>query len=139
VGHDDGEERKAFESVVDAIMEAWANDPRMHVYHFSPYEPAAFKRLMGRYATRADQLDSLAPQERFVDLFAVVRQGVRAGVESYSIKRLETFYGFTREVPLRDASFHLQAIELALEAVSPPALAARCANVSATPRRLPLH
>ena len=70
---------------------------------------------MGRYATRAEQLDELLRGERFVDLYAVVRQALRAGVESYSIKKLEQFYGFARALPLHDAAVHLQAIELALE------------------------
>ena len=26
--------------------------PGMHVYHYAPYEPAALKRLMGRFAER---------------------------------------------------------------------------------------
>ena len=75
-------------------------DPGMHVYHFGHYEPTTFKRLMGRYATRGEQLDELLRGERFVDLHAVVRQALRAGVESYSIKKLEQFYGFTRAFPL---------------------------------------
>ena len=87
----------------------------MHVYHFGHYEASAFKRLMGRHATRANELDRLLRGERLIDLYAVVRQALLAGVESYSIKQLEQFYGFTREVPLVDASQHLQAIELALE------------------------
>ena len=41
---------------------------------------------------------------RFVDLYAVVRQGVIAGIERYSIKNLETFYGFERAVKLDDAN-----------------------------------
>ena len=32
----------------------------------------------------------------FVDLYAVVRHAIRAGVESYSIKRLEPLYAFER-------------------------------------------
>ena len=40
---------------------------------------------------------------RFVDLYALVRQSLRAGVERYSIKNLEPLYGFTRDIPLRDA------------------------------------
>ena len=90
----DAEERAAFEAVIDRIMQAWAADPGMHVYHFGHYEPTAFKRLMGRYATRAEALDRLLRGERFVDLHAVVRQALRAGVESYSIKQLEQFYAF---------------------------------------------
>ena len=44
---------------------------------------------MGRYATREDEVDRLLRGGVLVDLFRVVRQGIRASVESYSIKRLE--------------------------------------------------
>ena len=113
---DDAQEREAFEAVIDLILARWAADPGMHVYHFGHYEPAALKRLMGRYATRAEALDRLLRGERFVDLHAIVRHALRAGVESYSIKQLEQFYGFTRETSLDDAAAHLRAIEMALEA-----------------------
>lgn len=109
------EERRAFDAIVSAIVQAWADDPGMHVYHFAPYEPAALKRLMGRYASHEQELDRLLRAERFVDLYAIVRQGVRAGVERYSIKDLEPCYGFTRQVPLRDANRHLRVVEQALE------------------------
>ncbi|MEP7116058.1 MAG: TM0106 family RecB-like putative nuclease [Acidobacteriota bacterium] len=120
--HTDAEEQAAFEAVMDLIETAWHAHPGMHVYHFGHYEASTFKRLMGRHATRADTLDRLLRGERLVDLYSVVRQALRAGVESYSIKQLEQFYGFTREVPLGDASQHLQAIELALEAQAPASI-----------------
>ncbi len=113
---DDVEERAAFEAVIDRITQACADDPAMHVYHFGHSDATVLKHLAGRYATRGEALDRLLRAERFVDLHGVVRQAVRAGVESYSIKQLEPFYRFTRAVPLRDASAHLLAIELALEA-----------------------
>jgi len=122
--HDDASERAAFEAGIDHVLQAWAADPGMHVYHFGHYEPSTFKRLMGRHATRADELDRLLRAERFVDLHAVVRQALRAGVESYSIKQLEPFYGFLRTVPLDDAAMHMQAIELALEGHAPGAIPA---------------
>ena len=50
----------------------------------------------------------------FVDLYGVVRKALRAGVDSYSIKRLEHFYGLAREVDLHRASRHLQAVEYAI-------------------------
>ena len=53
--------------------------PEMHVYHYAPYEPTAFKRLMGRYATRERELDAMLRAGRFVDLYAVVRQGAARG------------------------------------------------------------
>ncbi|HUP23108.1 MAG TPA: TM0106 family RecB-like putative nuclease [Thermoanaerobaculia bacterium] len=109
------QEKAAFERLMDLILERWDSDPGMHVYHFAPYEPGAFKRLMGRYATRADELDRLLRAGRFVDLFRVFRQGVRAGVASYSLKDLEPCFGYARELDLREASRSLRAIEAALE------------------------
>jgi predicted RecB family nuclease len=47
------EERVAFEEVMDFIMRQLERDPNMHVYHFAPYEPTAFKRLMGRHCCAA--------------------------------------------------------------------------------------
>ena len=63
---------------MDAIMAAWEAHPGMHVYHYAPYEPAAMKRLMGRYATREAELDRLLRAERFVDLYSIVKHSIRA-------------------------------------------------------------
>ena len=41
-------------------------------------------------------MDRLLRGEVLVDLYRVVRQGLRAGVESYSIKKLEPLYGLDR-------------------------------------------
>ncbi len=110
-----GAEKAAFETVVDLIEQARANHPDMHVYHYAAYEPTAFKRLMCRHATRENQIDAWLRSGTFVDLYTVVRQSVRAGVERYSIKNLEPLYGYARDVDLKDARRHLQALELALE------------------------
>jgi predicted RecB family nuclease len=109
------EEARAFAEVVSIIMDAWAAHPGMHVYHYAPYEPAALRRLMGRFAAREQEIDSLLRAERFVDLYAVVRQGLRAGVERYSIKSIEPLYGFARAVPLLEANRSLRIMEQALE------------------------
>src|SRR5690606_14216242 len=71
--------------------------------------------LMGRYATRAEELDRLLRTERFVDLYAVARQAMFAGVERYSIKNLEPLYQFTRAADLRDANRARADLEQALE------------------------
>src|SRR5260370_33333633 len=65
--------------------------------------------LMGRFARREDEVDDLFRLGVFVDLYRVVRQGVRAGVESYSIKRLEPLCGYDRQVDLDDATVSLIA------------------------------
>ena len=115
------EERDAFEQAMDFIMERLERDQNMHVYHFAPYEPTAFKRLMGRHATREQALDRLLRGGRFIDLLQVVRQSMWAGVESYSIKQLEPLYQFTRDVNLPDANYSLRRMEYALQ-VKQPAL-----------------
>lgn len=108
-------ERAAFETAVDEIMTLWAANPGMHVYHYAPYEPSAFKRLMCRHATRDREVDRMLRAGLFVDLYSVVRQGLRASVESYSIKRLEPFYGFAREAPVEKAAGARRVIEVAIE------------------------
>ena len=108
-------ERRAFEAFMDFVMERLARYPDLHIYHYAPYEPTALKRLMGRYGTREEQVDHLLRTGVLVDLLRVVRQSVRASVDSYSIKKLETFYGFERQVDLRDAGSSIVAFEQWLE------------------------
>ncbi|OKO67423.1 TM0106 family RecB-like putative nuclease, partial [Bradyrhizobium sp. AS23.2] len=109
------EERVAFERFIDFVTERKKIYPDLHIYHFAPYEPAALKRLMGRYATRENDLDNLLRAETFVDLYSVVRHAIRASVESYSIKKLEPLYSFTRSVPLEDISAVLARTQARLE------------------------
>ena len=109
------EEKRVFEEFIDFAISRWNQFPDFHIYHYAPYEPGALKRLAGRYGTRAEELDRLLRGRRFIDLYAVVRQGLRIGVESYSIKKLEPLYGFTRDVNLPDANIALTRIQADLE------------------------
>ena len=115
-------ERANFQQFVDWVMERWRRHPDMHVYHFAPYEPSAMKRLMGRYATREDEVDRMLRAGLFVDLYRVVRDGILAGVESYSIKKLEAFYEYERFVDLDDANDSLYKVESALELADAPGI-----------------
>ncbi len=108
-------EQRAFEQLIDFVMERLERDPALHVYHYAPYEPTALKRLMGRYGTREAEVDRLLREGVLVDLLRAVRQSMRASVESYSIKKMEPFYGFTREIDLRDAGSSIVAFEQWLE------------------------
>jgi predicted RecB family nuclease len=119
---DHASERASFERLMALIAERRAEHPDMHVYHYAPYEPTAFKRLAGRYATCVEALDDLLRAHVLVDLFGVVRQGIRASVESYSIKRLEPLYGFARDVPLPVANRNLAAFAAWLERRGTPDL-----------------
>ncbi len=113
------EERAAFERLVDRILALHREHPGMHVYHFGAYEPTAFKRLSGRYASREPELDVLLRAELFVDLHRIVKHALKASVESYSIKELEKFYGFERRQDMREATASRRAIEWAIEFKEP--------------------
>ena len=108
-------EKVAFEKVVDLFMSRLWAYPDSHIYHFAPYEPTALKRLMGRHATKENEVDRLLRGGALIDLYRVVRQGIRASVEGYGIKKLEPLYGFTRTVDLRDAGSSIVAFEEWLE------------------------
>jgi predicted RecB family nuclease len=116
---DRASELDAFRKLVALIGERRARHPGMHVYHYNHYEPTALKKLAGRHAACVDELDELLRGHVFVDLYKAVRQGVRASVESYSIKKLEPLFGFSRAVELRDARRCLAAFESWLE-LRPP-------------------
>jgi len=117
---DDGQvtwaaEKAAFERTVDLIMDRWDADPGLHVFHYAAYERTALGRLAQRHGTREVEVDRLLRGGVLVDLFRVVRQGIRAGVESYSIKRIEPLYALEREVALKDAGSSIVAFESWLE------------------------
>jgi predicted RecB family nuclease len=95
--HSVDEEAQLTADLVDRLLLQLENHPGMHVYHYAPYERSALQRLTARHGVREAELDVLLRAEVLVDLYAVVRQGVRISKESYSIKQLEAFYwGHTR-------------------------------------------
>ncbi|MBL7697384.1 MAG: TM0106 family RecB-like putative nuclease [Chitinophagaceae bacterium] len=111
----DQEEKKALEQFVDRVMDTWNNYPDMHIYHFTAYEPSALKRLMGKYATREDQVDRLLRGKVFVDLHAILKHSVRAGVEAYSLKEMERMHNFKRQRDLKLVRQHKTLYETLLE------------------------
>ena len=116
------DEKRSFERFVDWVRARWEAHPDMHIYHFAPYEPSAMKRMMGRHATREEEVDRMLRAGLFVDLHRVVRGGLRASVESYSIKELEKFFEYTREVSLGDANSALYGVSAPLELGDPGAI-----------------
>jgi uncharacterized protein len=90
--HSAAEEKAAFEAAMRLFVDQVARHPGAHIYHYAAYEPAALKRLAMRYATMEAELDQLLRERRFVDLYRVVVQALRASTESYSLKDIETLY-----------------------------------------------
>ena len=116
--HTRDEEKVAFEGFVDFVIERWGQDPDMHVYHYAAYERGRMGMLSTRHATREAEVDRMLRAELFVDLYKVVRQGLRIGVESYSIKKLEPLYALHRDAPLKDAGSSVVAYEKYIRTVS---------------------
>ncbi|HVA86160.1 MAG TPA: TM0106 family RecB-like putative nuclease [Candidatus Saccharimonadales bacterium] len=121
-GHDRAGERAAFEAFVDRVMAGLRVDPSMRVYHYGAYEPAALRRLMGRHATREDEVDELLRGDVLVDLFQVVRQGIRVSQESYSLKQVEKLYMPKRKGPITQAGFSVVEYERWIETNDPSLL-----------------
>ncbi len=109
------EEKQAFERFVGFRVDRWARHPAMHIYHFAAYEPAALKRLMGRYATREGEIDRMLRAGLFVDLHTIFKQAVRASVEEYTLKALEAIHGFERSMPLDESRRAMRQVEHGLE------------------------
>ncbi|GAB3358688.1 TM0106 family RecB-like putative nuclease [Modestobacter lapidis] len=109
--HSRGAEKQLVADLVDRLIDAWKQQPGMHVYHYAPYEVTALKKLTGRYGVREAELDQLLRGERFVDLYPVVRQSMRISKESYSIKKVEAFYGREHDGTVADAMGSVLAYE----------------------------
>ena len=91
-GHDRNGEKKAFENFMDFITKHLKKHPNAHIYHYASYEEAALKRLMCLHGTREAEVDNLLRKKKLVDLYKVVREGLRVSEPSYSIKNMEAFY-----------------------------------------------
>jgi predicted RecB family nuclease len=102
--HDREGERNAFERFVDLVHQRLARFPDLHVYHFSGSEPSTLKRLMAEHGTRDAEVDALLRGRVFVDLHAILRRALRAGVSSYSLKDVEALYGFARAAKVQSGT-----------------------------------
>lgn len=108
-------ERAAFIELMKFFLERQEKYPEFHIYHYASYEPGAIKRLAQRYSIYEEEVDNLLRANKFVDLYGVVRQGIRASVEKYSIKDLEAFTGYERKIALNDMINHKRSLEHNLE------------------------
>ena len=109
------QEKCGFEWLVDEIVRRREVNPLIHVYHFGSYEPGALKRLMGMYATRENEIDAMLRAGVLVDLHQAFKQGTRASVEEYSLKKIEAIYGFVRKTPLEASRAAMRYLQHRLE------------------------
>ncbi len=109
--HDSAQERAVYERWIDWITARLERHPDLHVYHYNHYEPTALKALMARYGTREAEVDDLLRRKVLVDLYTVVRQALRLGTESYSLKAVEAMYAFEREAEVTEAGGSILAYQ----------------------------
>jgi predicted RecB family nuclease len=109
--HDRDEERVKFQELMDFFTAWLADHPGSHIYHYAPYEEQALKTLSMWHGTREQEVDQLLRSGALVDLFRVVRQGVRISKHSYSLKQLESFYWRERQAKVKEAGGSIVAYE----------------------------
>ena len=100
--HNREQEKRCFQDFIHWIYGRWQQDPSMHIYHYASYEITACRKLMGRYGICEYEVDQLLRNEVFVDLYKVVRGGVRLGAPRYSIKNVELLYRNKRNTEVGD-------------------------------------
>jgi len=100
--HDRNEERVSFEAMIDALVQHFEQHPEARLYHYAPYESVAMKRLASSHGTREHEVDEMLRKDRLIDLYRVVREGVRIGAPGYSIKKLEPLYMDARATDTAD-------------------------------------
>lgn len=91
-GHNRAEEKLAFEAFMDFVTAWLRQHPYAHIYHYAPYEQTALKKLMSLHGTREAEVDNLLRAQKMIDLYKVVREGIRVSEPRYSIKNIEHFY-----------------------------------------------
>ena len=90
--HDRGQEKQALTDFLTYVESRRVRFPGLHIYHYAAYEKSALLRLAGRYGIGEEIVDTLLRQQVLVDLYSVVRAGVRVSQPSYSLKKLEPLY-----------------------------------------------
>lgn len=101
--HSRSEEKVAFEAFMDFIT-GWLHEhPAAHIYHYAHYEQTALKKLMSLHGTREAEVDNLLRMQKLIDLYKVVREGIRVSEPRYSIKNIEHFYLDSRKGDVKSA------------------------------------
>ena len=94
--HDEHEEKANTAKLIDWIAARREQFPGCHVYHYNHTERSSLERLAAEYGAEEAKLGDLVDAGVFVDVLDVVRQRVRVGAESYSLKVLELVAGYER-------------------------------------------
>ena len=101
--HDRIQEKKALKEFVSLVTEKLNQDKTAHIYHYASYEVTALTKLAARHGVVEKEVSELVSSGRMIDLYKVVKGSIMVSQPSYSIKKLEAFYEFTRKSKVLDA------------------------------------
>ena len=109
------EEKIAFEKLVDFIFKHLKKHKDAHVYHYNSYEETALKKLSQKYEVKIKEVDFILRENKFVDLFKVVKDSILLSAENYRLKTIEKFYNLGRDEDIASGQDSLVAFENYLE------------------------
>ncbi|PRI09989.1 TM0106 family RecB-like putative nuclease [Leucobacter massiliensis] len=90
--HDLEAEKEALLRFLALVAERRRRHPGMHIYHYAAYERSHLLGIAARHGVGEAEVDRLLREHVLVDLYPIVRQALRIGSRSYSIKKLEPLY-----------------------------------------------
>ncbi|MBC7517568.1 MAG: TM0106 family RecB-like putative nuclease [Microbacteriaceae bacterium] len=90
--HDLAAERQTLIDFLDFVVKRRARHPALHIYHYASYERSHLLSLAARHGVGEEIIDDLLRANVLVDLYPIVKRGLRIGSRSYSLKKLEPLY-----------------------------------------------
>lgn len=90
--HSFADERDALLAFLADVEARRAIHPDLHVYHYASYERTHLRSLAARHGVGEQIIDEWLRSGVLVDLYTVVKNALRVGSPSYSIKYLEPIY-----------------------------------------------
>jgi uncharacterized protein len=90
--HSFAEEREALLRFLELVKLRRHTHPDLHIYHYASYERTHLTSIAARHGVGEADVDQLLADGVLVDLYPIVKRGVRVGSRSYSIKKLEPLY-----------------------------------------------
>lgn len=90
--HNLAQEKQALVDFLQYVSERRQTHPSLHIYHYASYEPTHLLSIAARHGVGEDAVDDLLRGGVLVDLYPIVKQSLRVGSRSYSLKKLEPLY-----------------------------------------------
>ena len=98
------QEIKAFEKTIKFLKDHYSKFPESHIYHYNHYETTTLKRLSIKYDIGSEILAELLRNNKFIDLYPIVRESMITSESGLSIKNLEVFYMNKRNTEVTSGS-----------------------------------